>query len=135
MGDLHPQKKKLKKKFGMKRRPPPEKLKEKKNWGGRLTTPKNFLKKIGGGKLPPPQKKNWGGVTYTPIKIEEEKISKSKKKKIFKSVHKQRKYNFVVQRVIGGIVQYRIRNPHQIFKSKKKKIIEIGPESTKLCFN
>ncbi len=32
-------------------------------------------------------------------------------------------------------VQYRIWNPHQISKSKKKKIIEIGPETTKLCFN
>ncbi len=31
-------------------------------------------------------------------------------------------------------VQYRIWNPHQISK-KKKKNIEIGQETTKLCFN
>ena len=33
-----------------------------------------------------------------------------------------------------GKVQYRIWNPHRISKSKKKNI-QIGPETTKLCFS
>ena len=33
------------------------------------------------------------------------------------------------------VVQYQIWIPHQISKSKKKKVIGIGQETTKLCFN
>ena len=44
----------------------------------------------------------------------------------------RRNFTFVLQLVIWGKVQYRIWNPHWISKSKRKKIIQIGPETTKL---
>ena len=68
----------------------------------------------------------------------------SQRKKIFKSVQKQRNYalikkkqgnwTFVVREPFEGKYNIGIGIPIK-FPSQSKKNIEFGPESTKLCFN
>ena len=57
-----------------------------------------------------------------------------KEKKLFKSVYKKINWTFVVQTVIWGKYDIRFGIPIE-FPSQRKKIIQIGQETMKLCFN
>ena len=54
--------------------------------------------------------------------------------KLFKSVQKQRNWTVLVRTVIWGKYKSDLESPLN-FQVKEKKIIEIGQETTKLCFN
>ncbi len=81
---------------------------------------------------------HFGKVQYRILNLHQ--ILSFRRKKLFKSVQKQRNYalsknakivmfkwTFVVLTVMGK-VQYRIWNPHQIYKSNKKKLLKSDKE-------